>query len=98
MHLQRPVALKVMRPELLADAVASQRFAREARATAAIRHENIVTIYQVGQQGELPFLAMELLEGESLESLLEKGGSPWSRRCASAVRWPGRWRRHTTRA
>jgi serine/threonine protein kinase len=66
--LRRPVALKVMKPALAADAVHRQRFLREAQSAASLRHENIVTIYQVDEDRGVPFLAMELLEGESLET------------------------------
>ena len=69
-NLQRKVALKVMLPEVARNADAKQRFLREARAVAAIKHEHIVTVYQVGQERDIPFLAMEYLEGESLETRL----------------------------
>jgi serine/threonine-protein kinase len=72
--LERPVALKVMRPELARDPAACQRFLREARAAAALKHDHIVTIYQVGQEQDVPFLAMEFLEGESLETRLKLQG------------------------
>jgi len=71
-HLRRTVALKVMLPSLAARAPARQRFLREARAMAAVKHDHIVTIYQVGEDGGVPFLAMELLEGESLAERLER--------------------------
>jgi len=73
-HLQRAVALKVMRPETARDKGSRERFLREARAAAALKHDHIVTIYQVGQENDTPFLAMEFLEGESLESRLEREG------------------------
>jgi Leucine-rich repeat (LRR) protein len=73
--LQRLVALKVMLPELAASRSARGRFLREARAVAALKHERIVTIHQVGEDRGLPFLAMEWLEGETLESLLQRRGS-----------------------
>jgi serine/threonine-protein kinase len=72
--LERSVALKVMRPEIAKDATARQRFLREARAAAALKHDYVVTIYHVGQDKDVPFLAMEFLEGESLESRLEREG------------------------
>src|SRR5687767_13170022 len=65
-HLKRSVALKVMSPSLLDIPSARERFLREARAAAGIQDEHIVTIYQVGQINDVPFLAMELLHGESL--------------------------------
>src|SRR5436190_7718776 len=66
-HLDRPVALKVMLPAAAAAQGAGQRFLREAKLTAAIKNDHIVTIYQVGQHGDVPFLAMELLKGAMLE-------------------------------
>jgi serine/threonine protein kinase len=74
--LCRPVALKVIRPEIADTPSIAQRFMREARATAAIKHDHIVTIYQVGNQHGLPFLAMEYLKGMSLANWLDKGHSP----------------------
>jgi urea transport system substrate-binding protein len=69
-QLQRPVALKVMKPQMLGDLAARTRFLREARAAAAIKHDHIVTIYQVGHDNDIPYLAMEFLDGESLECRL----------------------------
>jgi hypothetical protein len=68
--LDRQVALKVMLPEAAAKKDAAARFLREAKLTAAIEHDHIVTIYQVGEERGTPFLAMKLLQGESLESRL----------------------------
>jgi urea transport system substrate-binding protein len=70
--LGRQVALKTLRQELLGVPQARERFLREARAAAAINHDNIVTIYQVGQENDTPFIAMELLSGESLERFLQR--------------------------
>jgi hypothetical protein len=71
-QLHRPVALKAMLPGLASNASARERFLREARAAAAVRHDHVVSIFQVGQERGTPFLAMELLEGESLESRLRR--------------------------
>jgi serine/threonine protein kinase/regulation of enolase protein 1 (concanavalin A-like superfamily) len=84
-HLQRLVALKVLRPRYARKPEARARFLREARAMAAVKHGNITTIFQVGevagQETEpVPFLAMELLEGESLADWLRRHGRlppPW---------------------
>src|SRR5438105_71900 len=73
-QLQRPVALKVLLPSLTDSGIARQRFLREGRAAAAIKHDHVVTIYHVGEDGGVPFLAMELLKGESLEDRLERQG------------------------
>jgi hypothetical protein len=73
-ELHRPVALKVMRPSLAASSAARQRVLREARAAAAVKHPNVVTLYQVGEDRGTPFLAMEFLEGETLEARLAREG------------------------
>jgi serine/threonine protein kinase len=72
-QLERLVALKVMRPELAANPDSRQRFLREARATAKLKDDHVVAIYQVGEHKGLPFLAMEYLRGESLEQWLARG-------------------------
>ncbi len=74
--LSRPVALKVIRPEIADTPGIAQRFMREARTTAAIKHDHIVTIYQVGQENGIPFLAMEYLKGMSLDEWLDRGHRP----------------------
>src|ERR1051326_1862148 len=66
-HLRRVIALKAMLPALAASTSARERFVREARATAAIKHDHIVTIHQVSEDRGIPYLAMEYLEGESLD-------------------------------
>ena len=71
-HLQRPVALKVMPPEMASRNDARLRFLREARATAQIRNDHIVAIHQVGQERDVPFIAMEFLEGETLDARLAR--------------------------
>ncbi len=73
-HLKRLVALKVMRPALAASAEFHRRFLREARLAASIDHEHVVTIYQVGEDRGVPFLAMQLLQGETLENRLTRAG------------------------
>jgi serine/threonine protein kinase len=73
-RLQRPVALKVMRPDLAASPRSRERFLREARAAAALRDDHVVTVYQVDEDWGVPFLAMELLEGETLEARLRREG------------------------
>lgn len=69
-QLQRAVAIKVMRPERLSDTTARQRFLREARAIAAIQHEHIVPVFQVGEEQNVPYFVMPLLRGCSLEERL----------------------------
>jgi hypothetical protein len=73
-QLQRRVALKVMRPSLAGVPTARERFLREARAVAALEHEHVVTVYQVGEEHGVPFLAMKLLKGETLQERLNREG------------------------
>jgi serine/threonine protein kinase/formylglycine-generating enzyme required for sulfatase activity len=72
--LKRLVAVKALLPALAAKDQARQRFLREARAVAALKHPNIVTVYRVEQEGDVPYLVMELLEGETLEERLKREG------------------------
>ena len=72
LKLKRPVALKVMKPTVASKATAKERFLQEARAAAAIDHQNIVTIHQVGEDRDIPFIAMRYLRGESLQKRLNR--------------------------
>src|SRR5437773_6196847 len=75
--LQRKVALKIIKTDSAErSAVARERFMREARAAAALRHENIATVYQFGIREETGqyFYAMELIEGETLEERVRRLG------------------------
>jgi serine/threonine protein kinase len=75
-RLQRLVAIKVLAPHLAAEDEARKRFLREARAAAAVRHENVVTIYAVEETGDMPYLVMEYVGGPSLEERLGRGDRP----------------------
>jgi serine/threonine protein kinase len=72
--LQRLVAVKVLAPALAGSATARRRFTREARASASVRHENIVTVHAVDEIQSLPYFVMEYVAGESLQELLDRNG------------------------
>jgi serine/threonine protein kinase len=86
--LKRLVAVKVLREELAEDEVARARFEREAQAAAGIRHPNVTAVYRVGRAGNLPYIAMEHIEGRTLADLLKSGGPvdpPEARRILASV-------------
>ncbi|MBA4062100.1 MAG: serine/threonine protein kinase [Isosphaera sp.] len=74
--LGRFVAVKLLAPQLAADPEYRERFAREARLAAAVRHENVVAVHAVGEAGGLPYLATEYVGGGSLERAVEAGFLP----------------------
>jgi serine/threonine-protein kinase len=71
-RLERTIALKTLSP-LTTDGSARQRLWREARAAASVNHPNVCQIYEIGEDGGRLFIAMELLEGESLAERLRRG-------------------------
>jgi eukaryotic-like serine/threonine-protein kinase len=71
-QLRRKLAVKAMLPALAASATARLRFLREAKTAAAIEHDHIVTIYRVGEDRGVPFIAMPLLKGEPLDQRLKR--------------------------
>ncbi len=74
--LHRRVAVKVLVDEHASNHLARERFLREARAAAALKSDHVVTIYQVVEDARLPFLAMEYLEGSTLDDWLKSRPGP----------------------
>jgi DNA-binding winged helix-turn-helix (wHTH) protein len=73
LKLGRDVALKFLPPEQAGDPVALRRFEREARTASVLNHPNVCTVYSVEELAGQPAIAMELLEGETLEARLKRG-------------------------
>ena len=71
--IERPVAIKTMNAEAFEEEEQKQRFLREARSAGAMQHPNIVTIYEMGMEGDTPYIAMEYVEGQDLTQLIKKG-------------------------
>ncbi len=71
--LDRPVALKVLAPEIAHDPEVVARFVREARAQARLRHPNVTQIYYIGEADGVHFFAMEYVDGPALDTVLERG-------------------------
>ena len=76
LRLGRDIALKVLPAEMNASPERLARFEREARAVAGLNHPNIVTLFSIEDDGNMRFLTMELLEGQSLDHVLASGGLP----------------------
>jgi eukaryotic-like serine/threonine-protein kinase len=84
-HLDRPVAIKVLPPDRVADLERRQRFVQEAKAASALRHPNIVVIHDIASDGGRDFIVMELVEGPSLDTLIGRKGLKLSEALGYAV-------------
>jgi eukaryotic-like serine/threonine-protein kinase len=74
LHLDRVVALKILPPDKLTDPGRQQRFTQEAKAASALNHPHIITIYDVASDGGVDFIAMEYVEGKTLDEVIGRKG------------------------
>ena len=81
-RLERPVAIKVLTPELAEDEAFRQRFIRESRTAAAVDHPNIIPIFEAGEASGVLFIAMRFVQGPNVQALVETTGPlPAARAC-----------------
>jgi len=85
----KPVALKILRRHLIANALAVDRFETEARAASALRHPNIVTVYEFGESDVGLFIAMEWLDGSTFRAVMDAGAPDIAHAidCAAQAAW-----------
>lgn len=72
--LNRYVAVKILRPEFTRDAQFIESFRKESQAAAGLQHPNIVNVYDVGKEGNIYFIVMELIDGRPLSDIIEENG------------------------
>ncbi len=72
--LNRFIAIKILKPEFAKDQNVIDSFRRESQSAAALSHPNIVSIYDVGREGNIHFIVMELIEGETLSNIIDEEG------------------------
>src|SRR6478672_4127678 len=75
-RLDRDVAIKILPAGIASDGDRLKRFEQEAKATSALNHPNILTVYDIGEHEGSPYIVSELLEGEELRQLLDSGPIP----------------------
>src|SRR6478672_7413385 len=73
-RLDRVIAIKILPSDKLADPERKRRFAQEAKAASALNHPNIVTIYDIGSEGQYDYLTMEFVDGQTLAQLTPRDG------------------------
>jgi serine/threonine protein kinase/dienelactone hydrolase len=88
-RLLRTVVLKVLTPEHIANAEKRRRLMLEARAASALNHSNIVTVYEIGSDRDVDFIAMEYVQGQSLACRIPQEGLPLGRALDYAIQIAG---------
>lgn len=92
-HLDRSVAIKVLRPDALANPERRKRFIQEAKAASALSHANIITVHDIDTADGTDFIAMEYVAGKALDRLIGQRGLPLGEVLRYAIpdrRCPGR--------
>src|SRR5437899_1753703 len=69
-HLDRPVAIKVLSANAVSNPERKRRFVQEAKSASALNHPNIITVYDISNEGDIAFIAMEYVEGKTLDQLM----------------------------
>jgi serine/threonine protein kinase len=88
-HLDRPVAIKVLPPEKVADPDRKRRFVQEAKAASALNHPNIIHIYDVDEASGVHFIAMEYVAGQTLQQAIPRKGLPLSQALSYGIQIAG---------
>jgi Tol biopolymer transport system component/predicted Ser/Thr protein kinase len=88
-HLDRPVAIKVLRPDAVANPERKKRFIQEAKAASALSHANIITIYDIDTADGTDFIAMEYVAGKALDRLIGQRGLPLGEALRYAIQIAG---------
>jgi Tol biopolymer transport system component len=88
-RLDRMVAVKVLATAFASDQQLRERFEREARSIAALNHPHICTLHDIGHEGDLAFLVMEILDGETLAARLSRGALPLEQALRHAIEIAG---------
>ena len=83
--VDRDIAVKVLMPEMVSDETLIKRFELEARAASRLSHPNTITVYDFGREGDLLYIAMEFLDGESIEQKLRRDGAMKAERVAKVI-------------
>ena len=98
-RLDRQIALKFLPAQFTADPAQVRRFEREARAASALNHPNIITIHDIGREGDMHFIATEFMQGRTLREIMRRGRMELPESFGRLpLRSPARWRRRMLQA
>jgi serine/threonine protein kinase len=88
-NLRRKVALKLLPPQFSADNERKNRFEKEARAVSALNHPNIITIYEIGEAGNISYMATEFIDGHTLRDRIAEKPFEWQETIRIAIQVAG---------